>query len=225
MSTREIRLEESWLAILEEEFTKPYFTEIREFLKSEISNGKVLYPPSKFIFNAFNSCPLDKVKAVIIGQDPYHRPNQAMGLSFSVPRTERVPPSLKNIYKELNTDLDITIAEHGDLTIWSEEGVFLLNAILTVEHKKPSSHKKIGWQNFTDVVISKLSENRNNLVFMLWGNYAKGKSSLIDGNKHLVLEAPHPSPLARGGFFGCRHFSQANKYLLEKGIKPINWKL
>lgn len=225
MNKREIRLEASWLALMKEEFSKSYFDDIRIFLKAEIDQGKVLYPPSKLIFNAFNSCPVDKVKVVIIGQDPYHGPNQAMGLSFSVPRTERTPPSLKNIFKELNSDLNTAIPDHGDLTSWSEEGVFLLNAMLTVEHKKPGSHKKIGWQNFTDAVITKLSEKRNHLVFMLWGNYAKGKNILIDTKKHLVLEAPHPSPLARGGFFGCKHFSKANVYLTKNGKKPVNWKL
>ena len=162
---------------------------------------------------------------VILGQDPYHSPGQAMGLSFSVPRGVRTPPSLVNIYKELNTDLQIPLAVHGDLTTWAAQGVFLLNAMLTVEHKKPGSHKKIGWQDFTDAVIQTLSAKRDKLIFMLWGNFAKEKSTLIDDNKHLVLEAAHPSPLARGAYFGSQHFSKANAYLKTHGMTEIDWRL
>jgi uracil-DNA glycosylase len=218
-------MEEGWKNLLIDEFSKPYFAEIRSFLKAEIAAGKKLYPPSKLIFNAFDSCPLNTVKVVIIGQDPYHGPGQAMGLSFSVPHDVRVPPSLKNIYKELHTDIGMEIPNHGDLSSWSKQGVFLLNAILTVEHKKAGSHRKLGWQKFTDSVITKLSEHKKNIVFLLWGNFAKSKEELIDSSKHLVLTAAHPSPLARGAFFGSKHFSKSNAYLIEKGLKPITWNL
>ncbi len=225
MGSTQVRMEEGWKNLLIDEFSKPYFAEIRSFLKAEIAAGKKLYPPSKLIFNAFDSCPLNTVKVVIIGQDPYHGPGQAMGLSFSVPHDVRVPPSLKNIYKELHTDIGMEIPNHGDLSSWSKQGVFLLNAILTVEHKKAGSHRKLGWQKFTDSVITKLSEHKKNIVFLLWGNFAKSKEELIDSSKHLVLTAAHPSPLARGAFFGSKHFSKSNAYLIEKGLKPITWNL
>ncbi|MFT4761434.1 MAG: uracil-DNA glycosylase [Paraglaciecola sp.] len=220
-----IKIEESWKKALKDEFEQPYFQGITTFLKNERAKDKVFYPPGQLIFNAFEKTPLEKVKVVILGQDPYHGPGQAMGLSFSVPRTEKVPASLKNIYKELFTDLRCKIATHGDLTNWTEQGVFLLNAMLTVEHKQPGSHKKIGWQSFTDAVIRTLSEEREGLVFMLWGNFAKAKGDLIDGTKHLVLNAAHPSPLAGGKYFGSKHFSQANAYLKEQGKEEINWQV
>lgn len=218
-----VRIEESWKTALAEEFEQPYFSTLATFLKNEKAAGKTIYPPGSLIFNAFNTTPFDQVKVIILGQDPYHNPREAMGLSFSVPKGIRVPPSLKNIYKELNTDLGIPIPNHGDLTAWAKQGVFLLNAMLTVEHKKAGSHKKAGWQNFTDAVIKTLSDKREHLVFMLWGNFAKKKNVLIDNNKHLVLEAAHPSPLAGGAFFGSRHFSQANAYLEKNGMQPIDW--
>jgi len=220
-----IKLEESWKHELQGEFSKAYFDDIREFLKAEIKSGKKLYPPSKLIFNAFNSTPFSKLKAVILGQDPYHNPGQAMGLSFSVPSDSRIPPSLRNIYKELSEDMSMQVPNHGDLSSWANEGVLLLNAILSVEHKKAGSHKSIGWEHFTDAVIKIISDHKENIVFLLWGNFAKSKKALIDPSKHLILEAAHPSPLARGAFFGSKHFSQTNKYLKNKGIKPINWQL
>ena len=220
-----VKMEESWKQVLKEEFEKPYFQELVSFLKNARSAGTIFYPPGPLIFNAFNTTPFEAVKVVVIGQDPYHNPGEAMGLSFSVPSGVRVPPSLKNIYKELYTDLGIPIATHGDLTSWAQQGVFLLNAMLTVEHRKAGSHRKIGWQSFTDAVIRKLSDQRTGLVFMLWGNFAKAKSSLIDQSRHLVLKAAHPSPLAGGAFFGNRHFSTSNQYLKENGKEPINWKL
>lgn len=225
MSLFDIHLEKSWKTILSEEISDPQINSIVEALDEARNSGKIIYPPADLIFNAFDLCPLDKVKVIIIGQDPYHGPNQAMGLSFSVPQTERIPPSLKNIYKELVTDIDFTIPINGDLTPWAIQGVFLLNTVLSVEHKKPGSHKKLGWQKFTDTVITQLSEQKQNLVFLLWGNYAKRKKELINSSKHLVLEAPHPSPLARGGFFGCKHFSKTNTYLTQHGKKPIDWQL
>jgi len=222
MNPPNVQIEKSWKALLKDEFSKPYFLELIENLKSLKEQGKTIYPPGPLIFNAFKQVPVDQVKVVILGQDPYHNPGEAMGLSFSVPKGTRVPPSLKNIYKELNTDLGYTIPSHGDLTHWAEQGVFLLNAMLTVEHKSAGSHRKLGWQPFTDAVILKLSEKRKGLVFMLWGNFAKSKKSLIHPyNDHLILEAPHPSPLARGGFFGSKHFSQANHFLPN----PIDWQI
>lgn len=221
----DVKIEGSWKAVLADEFQQPYFQHISAFLHQEKQAGKVIYPPGPLIFNAFNSTPFDKVKAVILGQDPYHNPGEAMGLSFSVPKGVRVPPSLQNIYKELNADLGIAVPNHGDLSAWAHHGVFLLNAMLSVEKNKPGSHKDIGWQYFTDAVITKLSEQRQHLVFMLWGNFAKKKKVLIDTSRHLLLEAPHPSPLAGGGFAGCRHFSKANDYLEANGISPVDWRL
>lgn len=223
MDFKEVQIEESWKNILKEEFGKPYFDEIVNFLKREKKLGKQIYPPGPKIFNAFDSTPFRKVKVVILGQDPYHGPGQAMGLSFSVPKSERIPPSLKNIYKEINNDLQLPIPNHGDLSSWAEQGVFLLNAILTVEHKKASSHKKIGWEQFTNAVIQLLSEKTEGLVFLLWGNFARFKSEFIDKQKHLVLESVHPSPLAGNGFFNNNHFSRANEYLKKSGKEPINW--
>lgn len=218
-----VKIEESWKQVLEGEFKQPYFQSLATFLKKEKSSGKKVYPPGSLIFNAFNTTPFNEVKVVILGQDPYHNPGEAMGLSFSVPKDKKIPPSLRNIYKELYEDLGIPIPRHGDLTKWAEQGVFLLNAMLTVEHRSPRSHQKIGWQDFTDSVIRKLSEEREGLVFMLWGGFAKKKEVLIDDNKHLILKAAHPSPLAGGAYFGSRHFSQANEYLKKQGKEPIDW--
>jgi uracil-DNA glycosylase len=220
-----VKIEESWKAALKHEFEQPYFQSIATFLRKEKKQGKKIYPPGPLIFNAFNTTPFDNVKVIIIGQDPYHNPGEAMGLSFSVPQGVRVPPSLRNIYKELNEDLSIAPPKHGDLTKWAEQGVFLLNAMLTVEHKSAGSHRKIGWQGFTNAVIRKLSEKREGLVFMLWGGFARKKKELIDRDKHLVLEAAHPSPLAGGAYFGSRHFSKANDYLEQQGKTPIDWSL
>lgn len=220
-----VQIEDSWKQVLASEFEKPYFAQIVQFLKAEKSAGKVIYPPGSQIFNAFNTTPFDAVKVVILGQDPYHGPGQAMGLSFSVPKTTKIPVSLKNIYKEIYTDLGIPIANHGDLTSWAKQGVFLLNAMLTVEATLASSHKNIGWQLFTDSVIHHLSEKRSGLVFLLWGNFARAKKDLIDPKKHLILEAAHPSPLAGGAFFGCKHFSKANAYLKQRNQQEIDWSI
>ncbi|MEL6721181.1 MAG: uracil-DNA glycosylase [Bacteroidota bacterium] len=220
-----VKMEESWKTALSNEFSKAYFHKLVNFLKEAKQGSTTIYPPGSLIFNAFNTTPFDQVKVVILGQDPYHNPGEAMGLSFSVPKGKRIPPSLRNIYKELNTDLGIEIANHGDLTKWAEQGVFLLNAMLTVEKNKPRSHQNIGWQNFTNAVIQILSEQRENLVFMLWGGFAKKKKELIDSSKHLILEAAHPSPLAKGAYFGSKHFSQANEYFKKNGLDPIDWNL
>ena len=190
------------------------------------SSGKVVYPPGPLIFNAFNLTPFDKVKVVIIGQDPYHGPGEAMGLSFSVPKGVRIPPSLLNIFKEMEMDIGTTRPQHGDLTYWAEQGVFLLNAMLTVEHKTPGSHKRLGWQKFTDAVIKILSDSKENLVFFTLGaNFAQSKKALIDEMKHYVLEAAHPSPLARNAFFGCQHFSRTNELLQKNNLVPIDWQI
>ncbi len=221
----EVKIESSWKQILQAEFEKPYFTNLVEFLKKEKESGKTIYPPGPQIFNAFEQCPFDKVRVVILGQDPYHQPGQAMGLSFSVPKGVPLPASLKNIYKEIQSDLNVKMPDHGDLTEWAKNGVFLLNAILTVEKSKAGSHQKTGWQEFTDAVIKNLSNHKNKIVFLLWGNYARSKKLLIDQSKHAVLEAAHPSPLAGGAFFGCRHFSKTNEILLQLNQPPIEWKI
>ena len=220
-----VRIEESWKKILVDEFERPYFKTLSQFIRNEKAEGKTIYPPGPLIFNAFDLTPFDKVKVIILGQDPYHNPGEAMGLSFSVPQNVRIPPSLNNIYKEINADLGLPMPTHGDLTHWAEQGVFLLNAMLTVEAGKAASHQHVGWHLFTDVVISKLSKEKENLVFMLWGNYAKRKAELIDANKHCVLEAAHPSPLARDAFKGCKHFSKANLYLELHHLSPIDWRI
>ncbi|MEM6321468.1 MAG: uracil-DNA glycosylase [Bacteroidota bacterium] len=225
MGNTAVKIEESWKEALQMEFNQPYFSALIQFLKNEKAKGKTIYPPGSLIFNAFDTSPLSSLKVVILGQDPYIKPNQAMGLSFSVPKGIGTPPSLKNIYKELHTDLGIPIANHGDLTAWAKQGVFLLNAALTVEAGKSGSHLKKGWGQFTDAVIRLISNERNNIVFMLWGNFAKAKSALIDPQKHLILQAAHPSPLAGGAFFGNKHFSQANAYLEQHGRTPIDWSL
>ena len=220
-----VQIESSWKELLSEEFQKPYFVSLSEYLKREKLSGIKIYPKGPDIFNAFNMTPVPDVKIVILGQDPYHGPGQAHGLSFSVPEGVALPPSLQNIYKELYTDLGIKPANSGSLLKWAQQGVFLLNAVLTVRAGEAASHSKIGWMDFTDAVISKLSKERDGIVFMLWGNFAKGKRDLIDTSRHFILEAPHPSPLARGGFFGCRHFSKANEFIKAKGKEPVNWAL
>lgn len=219
----EVAIEESWKAVLREEFDKEYFSRIAAFLHKEKREGKTIYPPGPLIFNAFRLTPFDKVKVVILGQDPYHGTGQAHGLSFSVRDGVALPPSLQNIYKEVASDTGAVPPRSGDLTRWAAQGVFLLNSVLTVRAGEPTSHSSIGWQTFTDAVIKTVSDKKESVVFMLWGNYAKNKKPLIDTSKHLVLEAAHPSPLARGAFFGCRHFSQANSYLISTGQSPINW--
>lgn len=225
MTKSTIDIHPSWFEILKDEFDQDYFKVIREYLVKEYEDGHTVYPPGKLIFNAFNSTPFDEVKVVIIGQDPYHGPGQAMGLCFSVPTDIKIPASLRNIYKELNQDIGTSIPNHGDLTSWTKQGVFLLNAMLTVRHKEPGSHAKIGWQTFTDHVIQKLSEHRKNLVFLLWGNFAKSKKALIDEMNHYVLESAHPSPLAGNRFFGNHHFSTTNRLLEENGMAPIDWEI
>ena len=224
-SSPNVQIEESWKKVLAEEFREPYFAAIRTFLVQEKQAGKTIYPPGPLIFNAFNHTPFDAVKVVIIGQDPYHNPGEAMGLSFSVPRNKRIPPSLVNIFKEIGEDLGLPVPSHGDLTKWADQGVLLLNAILTVEAKKPASHQKIGWQKFTDAVIRHLSAEKEGIVFLLWGRFAQGKKALIDTDKHHVLEAAHPSPLAGDAFRGCRHFSKCNELLEKQGERPIDWRV
>lgn len=221
----DVKIEESWKRALAAEFEKDYFAKLVEYLHAEKAAGVTVFPPGKDIFRAFELTPLDKVKVVILGQDPYHGYGQAMGLSFSVPDNVPAPPSLKNIFKEIENDLGVTMSGRPNLENWARQGVLLLNAILTVRSGAPASHSKIGWENFTDAVIRCISGNCDGVVFMLWGNFARSKRELIDAQKHLVLEAAHPSPLARGAFFGCRHFSKANSYLAERGKDTIDWKL
>lgn len=218
-----IRLDKSWKEALASEFEQPYFKDLVQHLKTEKQRGIAIYPPGSLIFNALDSLPFHQVKAVILGQDPYHGPGQAMGLSFSVPRGMPIPASLRNIYRELQMDTGLSVPSHGDLTSWTQQGVLLLNSVLTVRHREAGSHQHIGWQSFTDAIISLLSYSREHLIFMLWGNYARSKKSLIDANRHLILEAAHPSPLARGAFFGCRHFSKCNDYLVDHKLEPIDW--
>jgi len=212
-----------WSEIFNNKPIKACLSDIYQKLSEE--NDEYIYPAYPLIFNAFNLTSFEDVKVVIIGQDPYHKPGQAMGLSFSVPNGQKIPPSLKNIYKELESDLNIKQPDHGDLTKWAKQGVLLLNAMLTVEQNKPGSHKKIGWQTFTNAVIQLLSDKKENLIFLLWGNFAQGKKQFIDESKHHVLTAAHPSPLARNAFSGCRHFSKTNKILNSNQQKPINWDL
>ena len=219
----DVKINNEWKEVLSSEFNKEYFANLANFLHTEKSQGKTIYPPGKEIFSAFDLTPFSKVKVVILGQDPYHGPNQAHGLSFSVPQGVTAPPSLKNIYKEIESDLNIKLNKNGNLEEWAKQGVFLLNAVLTVRASEPTSHSKIGWSSFTDKVIQTISESKEGIVFMLWGNFAKSKSSLIDKSKHLVLEGAHPSPLARGAFFGCKHFSKCNEYLSSLGKGPIDW--
>ncbi|MCI2082229.1 MAG: uracil-DNA glycosylase [Bacteroidales bacterium] len=219
-----VKIEPSWKAVLESEFEKPYFQELADYLHREKSEGKTIYPAGSLIFNAFALTPFDKVRVVLLGQDPYHNPGQAEGLSFSVPNGMPLPPSLRNVYKEIEDDLHINLqGKQGSLRGWAGQGVFLLNAILTVRAGQAASHSRIGWQEFTDSVITTVSNRREHVVFLLWGNFAREKRALIDPSKHLILEAAHPSPLANGAFFGCRHFSKANAYLESHGEAPIDW--
>ena len=215
----------SWKEILAEEFQKPYFSEIKKYLQQEKQAGKTIYPPGNLIFNAFNLTPFDAVKVVIIGQDPYHGPNQAHGLCFSVQKGIQPPPSLMNIFKEIKSDLNLPMPAHGCLEKWARQGVFLLNAILTVRAGSPASHSKIGWHFFTDAVIKKLSDERAGLIFLLWGRFAQEKAALIDSSRHHILKAAHPSPFSVSGFLGCKHFSKANELLLHEGYNPIDWSL
>ena len=221
----EVRIEESWKKVLEEEFKKPYFREIKQFLTTEKKAGKIIYPPGKLIFNAFDQTPFDEVSVVIIGQDPYHGPGQAMGMCFSVPPGVNPPPSLKNIFKEINLDLGLPIPNHGDLSAWAKQGVFLLNAMLTVEKSNAGSHSKIGWQIFTDAVIRVLSDQKKGLVFLLWGKFAQGKIDLIDQLKHFVLTSAHPSPFTGNAFFNNHHFSKTNEILVSQGKEEIDWRI
>ncbi len=223
----DVKIEASWKEVLKDEFGKDYFGKIRESLRAEKAAGAVIYPKGSQIFNAFNQTPFEQVRVVILGQDPYHGPGQAHGLCFSVQDGVKPPPSLVNIFKEIESDTGIEMDKrNGNLEPWARQGVFLLNAILTVRHKSPASHRNLGWETFTDAVIRTLSERRENLVFMLWGSFARSKKVLIRADRHLILEAPHPSPYsASSGFFSCRHFSKANQYLKAHGKGAIDWKL
>ncbi len=219
-----IQLDQSWLNVLSDEFEQAYMRNLKAFLLEQKQQGKVVYPSGDNIFNALNSTAFDKVKVVILGQDPYHGPNQAHGLCFSVNKGVAIPPSLKNIYKELQQDLGFTIPNHGNLQTWANQGVLLLNSVLTVNQGQAASHQGKGWETFTDKIISKLNQTRSHVVYMLWGAYAQKKGSSIDGNKNLVLKAVHPSPLsAYRGFLGCKHFSQCNNYLIDNNKSPIKW--
>ncbi len=219
------QIEDSWKNVLASQFKSPYFLELKIFLQEE-KKKFVIYPPGKFIFNAFNLTPFDQVKVIILGQDPYHGPNQAHGLCFSVQNGVAQPPSLQNIFKELKNDLNIPVPKTGNLEPWAKQGVLLLNAILTVRANQPCSQQNKGWEIFTDFVITELSEKKTGLVFLLWGKYAQAKETLIDSSKHHILKAPHPSPFsANYGFFGCRHFSKTNELLRKNGKKEINWSL
>lgn len=222
----DVKIEESWKDVLKDEFDKIYFQHIISFLKAEKASGKIIYPPGSLIFNAFQQTPFSKVKVVILGQDPYHNKGQAHGLSFSVPNEIAPPPSLVNIFKELKSDLGIELPENGDLEKWAHQGVLLLNASLTVRQNEPGSHSKIGWLQFTNQVIKKISEEKQGVIFLLWGKFAQEKQSLIDETKHYILKAAHPSPYsAANGFFGCKHFSRTNELLLKQQKNPIDWKI
>jgi uracil-DNA glycosylase len=220
---QQVKIEQSWKKVLKTEFDKPYFAELADFVRNEYEN-EIVYPPPKFVFQAFELCPFDDVKVVILGQDPYHGPKQANGLCFSVNKKIPIPPSLQNIYKEIHDDLGSPISETGDLARWAEQGILLLNSTLTVRASTPGSHQHHGWEEFTDAVIQTLSGKKENLVFILWGKYAQEKGAKIDKTKHLVLTAAHPSPFsAYNGFFGCRHFSKTNEHLAKHGKEPIKW--
>ncbi len=222
----DVKIEESWKEVLKDEFNKSYFQQITAHLKTERATGATIYPPGSQIFNAFNSTPFDNVNVVLLGQDPYHGPGQAMGLSFSVPDGVKPPPSLDNIFKELHNDIGMPIPKTGNLSSWAAQGVFLLNAILTVRAKEPASHQKIGWQEFTNKVIQVISDKKDGVVFLLWGKFAQDKQVLIDETKHFVLKAAHPSPFsADKGFFGCRHFSKTNELLAKQSKPVIDWSL
>ena len=221
-----IQLDESWLSRLQDQFEQAYMHQLREFLLTRKRHRVMIYPPGPQIFNALNSTPFEQVRVVILGQDHYHGPDQAHGLCFSVLPGVRVPPSLANIYREIQSDMGIDMPHHGYLQSWAQQGVLLLNAVLTVEHGQAGAHQGKGWEQFTDRVITMLNENRDGLVFMLWGAYAQKKGAFIDSNRHLVLKAPHPSPLsAHRGFLGCRHFSAAHHFLQQQSIEPVNWSL
>lgn len=220
-----VTIEKSWGQALAPEFEKPYFRKLSQHLHGEKAAGCRIYPPGPLIFKAFDLCPLDKVKVVILGQDPYHGQGQAMGLSFSVPDGVPAPPSLKNIFKEIETELGVRMSGRPNLEKWAAQGVLLLNAVLTVRAGEPASHSSIGWQQFTDQVIKVVSDQCEGVVFLLWGNYARSKASLIDESRHTVLQAAHPSPLARGAFFGCGHFARTNEILISQGKSPIDWVL
>ncbi|HCY00294.1 MAG TPA: uracil-DNA glycosylase [Bacteroidales bacterium] len=218
-------IEQTWKVVLKDEFSKDYFLMLKELLVEE-KKQNIVYPPGSLIFNAFNQTPFKQTKVVILGQDPYHGPNQAHGLCFSVPKGVLIPPSLRNVFKEINNDLGLPIPAHGNLEGWARQGVLLLNATLTVRAHHAGSHQNKGWEQFTDAAIVKLSEKRQNLIFMLWGAYAQAKAKLIDRQKHHILLAPHPSPLsAHRGFLGCKHFSRANKILIDNGINAVDWSI
>ena len=221
----QVRIEQSWKDALAEEFGKPYFESLVRFLHKEKAEGQMIYPPGSQIFRAFDLTPVQNLKVVILGQDPYHGPGQAHGLSFSVSAGVPAPPSLKNIFKEIESDLGVRMSGYPDLEKWARQGVLLLNAVLTVRAGTPTSHSKIGWEEFTDAVMRYISDDCEGVVFLLWGNFARSKSALIDHSRHHVLEAAHPSPLARGAFFGCRHFSKTNALLAAQGKTPIEWTL
>ncbi|NTU46887.1 uracil-DNA glycosylase [Candidatus Roizmanbacteria bacterium] len=219
----EVKIDPSWKAVLEPEFQKPYWESLTSFVRSEYVATSV-YPPAKQIFRAFDLCPIDKIKVVIIGQDPYHGTGQANGLSFAVNEKVSLPPSLKNIYKEIQSDLGITPLSSGDLTRWAQQGVLLLNSVLTVRAGVPTSHKGKGWEEFTDAVIKTLSQNRKHIVYLLWGKYAQTKGEIIDPEQNLILKSGHPSPYSANLFFGHHHFSRCNEYLVKNGLEPIDWR-
>jgi len=226
VNNNNIKLHSSWLEVLQDEFDKTYMVNLKQFLAAQKAAGKTIYPAGSNWFSAFNHTPFDEVKVVILGQDPYHGPNQAHGLCFSVLPGIAIPPSLRNMYQELQTDLGVTTPDHGCLTHWAQQGVLLLNATLTVEQGNAGAHQGKGWEQFTDRAVQELNEQREGLIFLLWGSYAQKKGAFIDTSKHRVLKAPHPSPLsAYRGFFGCKHFSLTNQYLNEQGAKPIDWQL
>lgn len=220
-----VKIEEGWKQALVSEWGKPYFNELKKFLLEERRQGITVFPPGPLIFNAFNKTPYDKVKVVILGQDPYHTPGAAHGLSFSVPHGQRIPPSLRNIYKEMESDIGTSIPDHGNLEKWAEQGVLMLNTILTVRAGQAKSHHKRGWEYFTGAVLKNLNEERENLIFLLWGNPAKKLGQIIDPSRHYKLEAAHPSPLAGGAYFGSKHFSKTNEILEKLGKEPIDWQL
>ncbi|MFZ9719098.1 MAG: uracil-DNA glycosylase [Chitinophagaceae bacterium] len=223
----DVHIEDSWKKVLKTEFSKPYFQQLVTFLKMEKMQGKTIYPPGALTFNAFSQTPFNDVQVVILGQDPYHGPGQAHGLSFSVPEGVNPPPSLMNIFKEIESDLGVTMPpRYGNLTQWAQQGVLLLNAFLTVRANEPASHAKTGWETFTNAVISSISDHKKGVVFILWGKFAQEKQVLIDETKHFVLKAAHPSPFsADKGFFGCKHFSKTNELLMQQGKTPIDWRL
>lgn len=220
-----VKMEAGWKAALIEEFRKPYFQTLRQFLVEERQSGQTLYPPASLIFHAFDRTPFDQVKVVILGQDPYHGPGQAHGLCFSVPHGVRIPPSLVNIYKEMLSDVGTTIPSHGNLEKWADQGILMLNSMLTVRARQAGSHRKKGWEEFTTAAIKALNDHKEGIIFLLWGRYAQEKGAIIDTSKHHVLKAAHPSPLARNAFMGCKHFSFTNQLLAEMGKQPIDWQV